>query len=498
MKRSLRITLAIASLAAVSFWSASAFAYSYTFSCGPSWTSLPVSYWINQNGSGDVPFSTITSVIEDSFASWGDPCCSNFEAAYQGTTALTANNNQGRVVLSWTEDGWNPQWGSVNQTIGITFSQVYNNCSISQAPILFNGVGFRFSTDGSGTDVQSIATHEIGHLLGLGHSSVFQATMYASYPGGTAQRSLHQDDVDGVCSLYTRSCSCNRDSDCGDGQICAGNMQCEEIPCRNDSDCEPGLECNTNTGDCVIPPCSDNSDCADGFVCRNDICVSSCPVCRQNCSTNADCGGNGFCVDNPEGGKVCIVLCGQNSECPGDSVCYQIPDGQGGTAYACGAPDAQNSLCPMDYTCRSSDPVDECSDDSDCDAGDSCQSTVNGKKCQTAAADPCDGVTCDVGQECQDGACVDTSPNNNTGNNATGGSPNNTTNGGGGGNNTSDGGSGGDDEDTVIIVIPEDDGTNGQNGGGCGGCASSPTERAPAAPLLILGLFAAVRLRRRR
>ena len=170
MNRFLRLSVAALALALVSFVASSAFAYTYTFTCGPSWPSLPVNYYINQNGSGDLSFSEVESVVADSFEVWGDPCCSKFDASYQGTTSLTATNNQGRVVLSWTEDGWNPQWGSVNQTIGITFSQVRSDCAIIQAPILFNGVGFRFSTNGTATDIQSIATHEIGHLLGLGHS----------------------------------------------------------------------------------------------------------------------------------------------------------------------------------------------------------------------------------------------------------------------------------------------------------------------------------------
>jgi hypothetical protein len=62
--------------------------------------------------------------------------------------------------------------------------------------------------DGPGTDIgnrqdlQSVACHEYGHALGLGHSNVSQATMYAYYTGGTADRSIHSDDMAGVQYLY--------------------------------------------------------------------------------------------------------------------------------------------------------------------------------------------------------------------------------------------------------------------------------------------------------
>ncbi|KAJ4729247.1 metalloendoproteinase 2-MMP-like [Melia azedarach] len=52
-------------------------------------------------------------------------------------------------------------------------------------------------------DLESVAVHEIGHLLGLGHSSDRNAIMFAEIPAGTVKRDLSQDDINGIRALYS-------------------------------------------------------------------------------------------------------------------------------------------------------------------------------------------------------------------------------------------------------------------------------------------------------
>ncbi|KAG8477261.1 hypothetical protein CXB51_030424 [Gossypium anomalum] len=52
-------------------------------------------------------------------------------------------------------------------------------------------------------DLETIAIHEIGHILGLGHSQDPNAIMYAYYRPGTIKRNLGQDDIDGIRALYS-------------------------------------------------------------------------------------------------------------------------------------------------------------------------------------------------------------------------------------------------------------------------------------------------------
>ena len=66
--------------------------------------------------------------------------------------------------------------------------------------------GENWSLTGSGGtfDLETVALHEVGHLLGLAHSSDPNAIMFPTYSG--VRRALGQDDLDGIRRLYPYLC----------------------------------------------------------------------------------------------------------------------------------------------------------------------------------------------------------------------------------------------------------------------------------------------------
>jgi len=58
------------------------------------------------------------------------------------------------------------------------------------------------ASEGGRHDIESVALHEIGHLLGLKHSRFRDAVMFSELPIGSRKRVLHADDLQGLRELY--------------------------------------------------------------------------------------------------------------------------------------------------------------------------------------------------------------------------------------------------------------------------------------------------------
>lgn len=402
---------------AITLGAAPAWSFSYIDPCGPSW-SQPVTYYINSAGTSQISDTTgMHNVFHDSFDAWEEPCCSDFQAEYGGLTNDTALNTSRQVVLSFSDEGWPAGLGGPD-AIAVALLEYTSQCEIFRAPVHFNSTHHHFTLSGQNTDLQSIATHEFGHVLGLGHSSTSQATMFASYVGGTSMRTLHDVDIAGVCDLYPGSCGCQSDGDCPSNEICE-NDRCVEGPCQSDAEC-PGEEI-CDGGDCVVLTCTSDSECGSGFFCQNGSCRTDCEVCRY-CDAHSDCGSSGYCQPFPSGNR-CLVTCDSQGQCPGDGECALFTDGTNDFNLCIAPTYSGEDYCPQSYTCidTSVEPDgDSGSGDGDSGTGDSGSgdsgSGGDGDSSSSGDGDSggdldsdglCGGVQCQSTEVCREGSCVE-------------------------------------------------------------------------------------------
>ena len=167
------------------------------------WTTTPVNYVISIANTDGLNASEMVNAIYSSASTWDASTSANLF----NTESITPN------TLPWgAKDGKNSlMFGpySNNGVIAVT-SIYYTNGKFSQiqdSDILFNTY-YAWSTTGnpSAMDLQNIATHEIGHLIGL--SDIYQTrcvdvTMfgYSDY-GETNKRTLESADITGLQKLY--------------------------------------------------------------------------------------------------------------------------------------------------------------------------------------------------------------------------------------------------------------------------------------------------------
>lgn len=168
----------------------------------------PVSYVIQAEGSEDVSPAAAAAAIRLAFEAWQE--VDGSEIAFVEDTRVDRSrtdygaNDMHLVMFDENNStGLFPGMSAVVALTPTTFDTVTGR--IIDADIIFNGKDHTFSVDGRvGThDIQAIATHEIGHLLGLDHSATLAATMYPFVTTGTTTcRCLALDDALGAGGLY--------------------------------------------------------------------------------------------------------------------------------------------------------------------------------------------------------------------------------------------------------------------------------------------------------
>lgn len=168
----------------------------------------PISIVIQATGSDDIPDGSHTTAIRNAIATWN--------AAPGSAARLVENTSPAqRARTDWRSDSVHlVLFDEVNESgyfpggcgvVAITPVWFTSSGAITDADVLFNGRGFRFTTAGAPGryDVQDVVTHELGHFFGLDHSGWAGATMYPYVdPTVLLHRSLSQDELHGMRQFY--------------------------------------------------------------------------------------------------------------------------------------------------------------------------------------------------------------------------------------------------------------------------------------------------------
>jgi Matrixin len=180
------------------------------------WREFPIRYFISNVSAPGVTVQQFQSAITAAFGTWHAVENTQTSSTFVGFVQALPFVDDGMSVI-----GYVSQPGQDRTLAATTFTIDETDGRILESDIYFNTI-FPWSTAEAGStdryDVQSIALHEIGHLLGLSHSALGETELIGGgrrvigaesvmFPiaftrGSIADRTLKADDVAGISDIY--------------------------------------------------------------------------------------------------------------------------------------------------------------------------------------------------------------------------------------------------------------------------------------------------------
>lgn len=183
-----------------------------------SWRQSPIRFFVSDRNGNGVNAADLRAAVGRATATWQAVSSATVRFEFAGMTSALPGDADGRTTIGFLD---RPE---LDRVLGATsFLIDTTNGDIVEADIFLN-TRFVWSVSSQGeagrTDVESVVLHELGHLLGLGHSALGETELtpgggrrviasgsimfpVAMSPGAIVDRALQPDDISGISDLYS-------------------------------------------------------------------------------------------------------------------------------------------------------------------------------------------------------------------------------------------------------------------------------------------------------
>ncbi|HUF47546.1 MAG TPA: carboxypeptidase-like regulatory domain-containing protein [Vicinamibacterales bacterium] len=199
------------------------------------WVSFPVQYFITDRDDEHVSAAELEQTVRTAFETWTSVPTASLSASFAGFTSAEPFADDGLSVIGFQSQP------DEDRTLGAAvFEFEVSTGRLVSSDIFFNTIfDWSVAPDGQAGrfDLESVVLHELGHLLGLGHSALGEteivgegrslvgkrAVMFpiAYSRGSIEDRTLEADDIAGLGDIYSTS-DFNRDLGAISGRVRLG------------------------------------------------------------------------------------------------------------------------------------------------------------------------------------------------------------------------------------------------------------------------------------